>query len=64
MKGEVEVPRDAQVIAALPTKGASEEEMKCCFFPIKRADWVVIVVTLQLTLFSLQNVSDIKSIHE
>jgi hypothetical protein len=46
VKRKVEVPGDAQVIPALPAEGAVEEQMECCLFPIKRADWAVIVVTL------------------
>lgn len=58
------VPLNVQVSPAFLAERAIEEKMERGLFPLKLAEDTVVVVTLNLEVFPLENVSGVQSIHQ
>lgn len=63
-KTHCEVPIYTKVMPAGLAKGAAKEQMKCSFFNVVAAENTIVVISLNLVLFSSQNVPCVQSIHQ
>jgi hypothetical protein len=64
MEAKIKSPMNTQVIPASLAEGAAKEQVKDSFLTMSGAQHTTVVIVLEFMLFSSEDVSHIKSVHQ